>query len=93
LEEYCRKLEWDAIGRESVFLNPEQFVEGIKDGKTGVFDRTGGRTAREQDLVLLMDGEAVENYIRQNPSVSVQNKIDRLNGRLLGKVKEEFLGK
>ncbi len=93
LEEYCRKLEWDAIGRESVFLNPEQFVEGIKDGKTGVFDRTGGRPAREQDLVLLMDGEAVENYIRQNPSVSVQNKIDRLNGRLLGKVKEEFLGK
>lgn len=93
LEEYCRKLEWETIGREPVFLNPEQFVEGIQGGRTGVFDRTEGRSASEQDLVLLMDGKAVENYIRQNPTVSVQNKIDWLNGRLLGKVKEEFLKK
>lgn len=93
LEDYCRKLEWEVIPRESVFLNPKQFVEGFRNGKTGVFDETGGKKADEKDLVRLVDREAVENYIRQNPSVSVQNKIDMLNERLNAKIEEEFLGK
>ncbi len=93
LEDYCRRLEWEVIPRESVFLNPRQFVEGFRNGKTGVFDETGGRTADRKELVRLVDREAVESYIRQNPSVSVQNKIDMLNERLSGKIEEEFLGK
>ncbi|MCM1135809.1 MAG: AAA family ATPase [Clostridium sp.] len=93
LEEYCRRIEREAISRETVYLNPKQFVEGFRDGKTGVFDETGGKEADARQSVCLLAGDAVEDYIRQNPSVSVQNKIDMLNERLIGKVKDEFLGK
>ncbi len=93
LQEYCRKLEWNTILRESIYLNPKQFVEGLRDGKPGVYDETGGKPANPEDLVLLVDGAAVERYIRQNPAVSIQSKIDMLNERLNTKVKDEFLGK
>lgn len=43
--------------------------------------------------VLLVDRNSVENYIRQNPTVSIQSKIDMLNERLLIKINDEFLGK
>lgn len=91
LEEYCRKLEWSIISRKSVYLNPKQFVEGIRNGKAGVFDESGGCAADAADLVCLMDREAVERYIRENPTVSIQSKINMLNTRLRSKVKEEFL--
>ncbi|MBD5490226.1 MAG: AAA family ATPase, partial [Lachnospiraceae bacterium] len=93
LEEYCRKLEYDTISCKSVYLNPKQFVEGIRDGKIGVFDESGGQAADLRNLVCLIEGDAVERYIRQNPTVSVQSKINMLNTRLRGKIKEEFLGK
>ena len=93
LEDYCNRLEWKVIPRESIYLNPRQYVEGIRDGKAGVFDETEGKTADSSNLVLLVDGSAVERYIRQNPTVSVQNKILMLNERLTNKVKDEFLGK
>ena len=93
LEAYCDKLEWDNILRESIYLNPRQFVEGLRDGKSGVYDETVGRKVNPNDLVLLVNGEAVERYIRQNPRISMQNKINMLNDRLIIKIKEEFLGK
>lgn len=93
LETYCRKLENDTISCKSVYLNPKQFVEGIRDGKIGVFDETGGQIANTASLVCLLEGDAVERYVRQNPTVSVQSKINMLNSRLRGKIKEEFLGK
>lgn len=93
LEEYCRRLEWEVIPRESVYLNRKRFVEGFRNGKTGVFDETEGKTPDPGELILLAGREQVENYILQNPAVSVQNKIDMLNERLINKVKEEFLGK
>ena len=93
LENYCKRLEWHTILRESIYLNPRQYVEGIRDGKVGVYDETEGKAADPKDLVLLVDGAAVERYIRQNPAVSVQSKIDMLNERLINKIKEEFLGK
>lgn len=93
LEAFCSKLEWNIIPRESIYLNPRQFVEGLRDGKSGVYDETDGKPARPGELVELMSRDAAERYIRQNPSVSVQSKIDMLNERLFIKVKDEFLGK
>ncbi len=93
LEAYCDKVEWESIPRESIYLNPGQFVEGLQDGKNGVYDRTAGRKINPRNLVLLMDGNAVERYIRQNPRISMQNKINMLNDRLANKIKEEFTGK
>lgn len=43
--------------------------------------------------VCLLDSGAIERYIVQNPSISIQSKINMLNTRLRGKIKEEFLGK
>lgn len=91
LQNFCRELEWTTIPKDSVYLNPKGFVEGIRDGKAGVYDESNGETSDSGKLVLLMDGEAVKRYIRQNPTVSLQSKIDMLNSRLLNKIKEEFL--
>ena len=93
LENYCRELEWKVIPRKSVYLNPKQFVEGIRDGKTGVFDETIGKQINPSDLKTLLSRETIERYIRQNPTVSVQSKINMLEERLMSKVKDEFLGK
>lgn len=93
LEEYCRRLEWEVIPRDSIFLNPKQFVEGFRDGKTGVFDETVGKRTDPKDLIEIVPRETVERYIVQNPTVSVQSKIDMLNERLIIKLKDEFLGK
>ncbi len=93
LKQFCDRLEWDIIPTESVYLNPMQFVEGIQDGRSGVYDRSGGETPDAEKLVQLVDGQAVERYIRQNPSISTQSKINMLNDRLIIKIKDEFLGK
>lgn len=93
LEAYCRELEWRTIPRESVLLNPRQFVEGIQNGKAGVFDMTIGQKVSPADFKELVSRETIERYIQQNPSVSIQNKINMLNERLSIKIKDEFLGK
>lgn len=95
LEAFIRKLEWNTIRRESVLMNPRQFVEGLQNGKNGVYDRReeDRKAGIQPNLIQLVDGAAVERYITQNPSVSVQSKINMLNERLLVKVKDEFLGK
>lgn len=90
---FCDRLERSMIPCDSIYLNPKQFVEGIENGCNGVYDRSGGETPESGHLVLLVDGQAVERYICQNPGVSIQSKINMLNERLLIKVKDEFLGK
>lgn len=91
LESYCRELEEKSIPVQTVYLNPRQFVEGIKDGRAGVFDETGGGEPAKEELVCLLEKEAIESYVRENPAVSIQNKINMLNERLRGKIKDEFL--
>lgn len=93
LEKFCRRLEWHTIPRESVYLNRLQFVEGFVDGKTGVHDMTRQRPAMPKDVTRLLDRESIERYIRENPAVSIQGKIDMLNERLKGKISDQFLGK
>lgn len=93
LEAYCLELEWMTIPRETVFLNPRQFVEGIQNGKTGVFDTTIGKKITPTDLKELVPQETIERYIQQNPTVSIQSKINMLNERLTTRINDEFLGK
>lgn len=40
----------------------------------------------------LVSSDTVERYIRQNPTISIQSKINMLNERLMIKIKDEFLG-
>ncbi len=68
LEEYCRRLEWDTIPREDVFL-------------------------QENGSVQLLSQAEIETYLRENPAVSIQNKILMLNKRLLAKTENELTGK
>ena len=89
LQKFCDDLERASISTESIYLNPKQFVEGIQDGKNGVYDRSTGKEA----LIQLVDGDAVERYISQNPTISIQSKINMLNDRLMIKIHDEFLGK
>ena len=93
MEEFCNKLERDTISTESIYLNPNQFVEGFENGKTGVHDRTKGKPANPEDLILLLDGNTVNSYLQENPNISIQSKINMLNERLRIKVKDEFLRK
>ncbi len=93
LKAFCDELEWNTVLRDSIYLNRRQFVEGIRNGKPGVYDLSEEGEVSSGDLVLLVDGAAVERYIRQNPGVSLQSKINMLNERLINKVKEEFWGK
>ncbi len=109
LKRYCDKLEWDSILRADITLNPRQFKEGVRGGKTGVFDLTAEKPGTpspvkidpgqfsddpgEDRLITLLSRESIENYIKENPSVSVQSKINMLNDRLAVKVADEFLGK
>ncbi len=90
LKDFCDILEWEMISTENLYLNPRQFVEGLEAGKAGVYDRSTGRETI-QEKVLLIEGKAVSRYIRQNPAVSIQSKINMLNERLKNKIKEEFL--
>ena len=95
LEAFIRRLELKAIRRDNVWLEPRQFVEGLQDGKNGIYDR------REEDRkagipsrpVKLVEKEAVERYVAGNPTVSIQSKINMLNDRLIVKIRDEFLGK
>ena len=102
LEQFCRKLEVSSISHEPIYLNRHQFVEGIVGGKAGVHDlREGNVTIYESDeektsaepRVLLMSNKAIEQYILENPTISIQSKINMLNDRLRTKIKDEFLGK
>lgn len=92
LQKFCSRVEWNKIPRTTVLFNRKQFVEGLRDGRVGVFDESGGKND-PKDMVVLMTGEAIERYIRQNPSVSAQSKVLMLQERLMGKVEDEFLGK
>lgn len=93
LDAFCRRLEKTSISRESVYLNPRQFVEGFVDGRTGVHDMTGGKAEDPKNMVLLMDGRGLDDFLEQYPTLSVQSKIDLLNERLSARIHEEFLGK
>ena len=93
LKDFCDRLEQSTIPTASIYLDPARFREGFQDGKTGVFDTTGKTPTPLEKQVLLMEGGAIRRYLKENHSVSLQSKILMLNERLIGKIKEAFLGK
>ena len=68
LEAFIRKLEWDTIRRETVYLNPRQFVEGLQDGKNGVYDRTAEDRKAGLQPILVRLWSAISRRIRLSPS-------------------------
>jgi len=93
LEDFCRRLERETIPVGSVLLDQRQFTEEIINGRTIVTDKTGKKPPRPGEVTELLSGGAILDYLRQNPSVSIQSKINMLNERLLLKIHDEFLGK
>jgi len=102
LEAYCNRLENEVINCDDIYLEPMEFVEGYENGKFGVFNRSqniGSSEYRHRSLahkkqsVLLVDFESVDQYVSQNPTISIQTKINTLNDRLIMKINDEFLGK
>ncbi len=101
LKAFCDRLEWNYLAREDIYLDEGQSGAAhsslrrsptvrLSPGQAPSARRSrdaDGRTGR----VLLLGREAIEKYIRQNPAVSLQNKIDGLNERLLNQVHNHFL--
>lgn len=88
---FCERLEDETIFQKSIYLNPKQFVEGFKNGKTGIFDETIGKAVNPADLIEIVAGRDVKDYLSQNPAMSIQSKINMLNERLIVKLQDEFL--
>ncbi len=99
LEAFCTALEKEFISEESIFLNPRQFVEGIRNGVAGVFDDTvqdswditGDKKIKAAGKIEILSGESITSFLHQNAVLSIQAKINLLNERLLIKIKDEFL--
>ena len=89
LTEFGVRIEAERICMDSVVLDRRQFVEGLKGGVAGVFDEREGEP-QPSDLVELLSGKAIRDYVEQT-NASVQTKINMLNGRLIIKIKDEFL--
>lgn len=89
LTEFGAGIEAERICMDSVVLDRRQFVEGLKGGVAGVFDKREGEP-QPSDLVELLSGKAIRDYVEQT-NASVQTKINMLNERLIIKIKDEFL--
>ncbi len=94
LEIFCCELEQASISCESIYLDRAKFVNlhsEEREDQNPAPDPEMNESASSR--ILLFDGYAIEKYIRENPSVSVQSKINMLNERLRNKIKDEFIGR
>lgn len=91
LQDFLTDYEWNQVKREDILLYRDQFVEGLEGGTGGVYDRRSENT--DGGFTVLMRCEDIEQYLRENPNLSLATKIGILNERLHGKVEVELLGK
>lgn len=89
LDEYEQKV----LKQEDVMLDPNQFVEGLENGRSGIYDRRNNPVARKGKAVCILRGNAIKSYIRSNPNISLQNKIIALNKEIIDNIESEFAGK
>lgn len=93
VKSFCDSFEsryFESFG--DIVLNPRCFVEGIKDGKSGVYDRSDEDTGKAE-RILLMRKDYIQRFLSDNPGMSLQNKILNLNERLNDNVALELLNK
>lgn len=88
VKKFCERVEKEQIRCEDIILDPVAFTEGIKDGVTGVYDRTDGKQSGRAKV--LMRGDHIARFLAENPSMSIQNKILTLNERLHDNVEQEL---
>lgn len=81
-KEACRK------GESAWFRDLEAFCEEY-EAKTIPTEAV----VIEKNGVVLLEKKSIENYVRSNPQMSVQAKINALNEWLLGKLENELTGK
>lgn len=94
LEAFCRDLEQASISCESIYLDRGKFVDLHSEEREDMEEPLDPATRESAaSRILLFDGHAAEKYIQDNPSVSIQNKINMLNERLRNKIKDEFIGR
>ncbi len=75
------------MGKSGVFLTgvrrkgmrPQRIVLVVTKLSARAVEKRNGK----RNVVCLMKQDAVERYILQNPGVSIQNKINMLNERLM----------
>lgn len=75
------------------FPESPPICRGHSKWKNRCFRYNNWKKINPADIKELIPRETIERYIQQNPSVSIQSKINMLNERLMTKVKDEFLGK
>lgn len=90
LKSFCDNYELSMISQEDVMLDPNQFVEGLENGKSGIYDRRDRPEKRKGGLVRLLSGSAIKKYIYSNPKFSMQSKIDALNAEIRDNVEQEL---
>ncbi|MGN0142094.1 MAG: AAA family ATPase [Roseburia sp.] len=83
LEAYCAEVEWNTIPREDIVIDR---------GNYGIYGVKGQKPLQGRKQILLSK-EAIETYIKENPGISLQNKILMLNERIMAKVQNEITGK
>ena len=77
LKAFCDQFEWNFLPHTDIYLETDDTVSSM--------------TTRVQDKTLLLGQDAIEKYIRENPTLSLQSKIDNLNERLTAQIHNHFL--
>ncbi len=81
LRAFCDRLEWDYVPHRDIYLDDERAAGGSPDAEA----------SPPPEHVLLLSQDTIEKYIRENPSLSLQSKIDGLNERLMTRIHNHFL--
>ena len=89
LKAYLDEYEKKALVSEDVILRRYCFVEGVKDGKTGVYDRS--KDHGDEKDVKLIDQNVIERMRTENGQLSLQQKILNLNEILTDSLEYELV--
>ncbi len=104
LREFCDDLEKRHFNAVNIVLNRDCFVEGLEKGRSGIYDRAeamGTADYLEYDgkrqkcegypsCVMLMFADFINRFIKENPALSLQQKVLQLEEHLKENIEYEF---